>query len=257
VSQHLVIERHGDVAVVRIDRPPANAIDLDLLRESEGFLEELAADEPAAVVLTGREGFFSAGLDLKAAPALDADGQREMVSRVNRMFAGWYAFPRPVVCAVNGHAVAGGLILALCGDYRVGSTEGKLGLTELRAGIPYPSAAIAIVQAELEPAAARVLVLRAELIDPPAALEYGVVDELVSADEVVARALDVAAELGRMPALAYGRIKHQLRARTIEYTRAVASGDADPINETWLSEETGGAAAAILSGGSRPAGEAN
>ena len=254
MSRYLDIEQHGDVALVRIDRPPANAIDLELLRESEGFLDDLAAAEPSAVVLTGQERFFSAGLDLKAAPRLDAEGQREMVSRVNRMFAGWYAFPRPVVCAVNGHAVAGGLILALCGDYRVGSTEGKLGLTELRAGIPYPAAASAIVKAELAPPAARLLVLHAELVEPPTALEYGVFDELAAPDDVVERALVVAGELGELPAIAYGRIKHQLRAQTIEYTTAVASG-VDPMNESWLSEETGGAAAAILSGGSRAGAE--
>src|SRR5207237_420200 len=83
------------------------------------------------------------GVDLKVGPTLDSEGQRALVDGINRLFAGWYSFPRPVVCAVNGHAVAGGMILALCGDYRVGSTEGKLGLTELRVGIAYPSNAIA------------------------------------------------------------------------------------------------------------------
>ena len=58
-----------------------------------------------------------------------------MVEGINAIFAGWYGFPRPVVAAVNGHAIAGGLILALCADYRVGSTEGKYGVTELKAGL--------------------------------------------------------------------------------------------------------------------------
>ena len=72
-----------------------------------------------------------------------------MVHGINRLFGGWYGFPRPLVCAVNGHAIAGGLILALCGDHRIGATQGKLGVTELRAGIPYPAAAMLVVKAEL------------------------------------------------------------------------------------------------------------
>ena len=164
--RHLTIEQHGDVALLRIDRPPANALDLELLEEGARAHDELAAASPGAVVITGRDGFFSAGVDLKLAPTLDEEAQRRMVTGINRLFAGWYAFPRPVICAVNGHAIAGGLILALCGDQRVGARQGKLGLTEVTAGIPYPRAAIAIVRAELSAASARRLVLGGELVEP-------------------------------------------------------------------------------------------
>jgi enoyl-CoA hydratase/carnithine racemase len=75
------IEEHDDVAVVRVDRPPANAMDPGLLADAVAATEELAAAEPGAVVLTGRPGFFSAGADLKVVPTLDADGQRAMVAR--------------------------------------------------------------------------------------------------------------------------------------------------------------------------------
>src|SRR3954454_24707662 len=149
------MEESGNVAVVRIDRPPANALDLDLLSEGHEVREQLAEDGPGAVVLTGRDRFFSAGMDLKAAPAMSTSDQRNTVGGINRLFAGWYSFPRPVVAAVNGHAVAGGLILALCADRRVGATEGKLGLTELRAGLPYPLAAVSVVRSERPPPAAR------------------------------------------------------------------------------------------------------
>src|SRR3954465_2565085 len=163
--RHLKIDEHGDVALVRIDRPPANAMDIELLEEGSRALEELRGAEPGAVVITGREGFFSAGVDLKLAPPLDAGGQGAMVDGINRLFGGWYGFPRPLVCAVNGHAIAGGLILALCGDHRVGAGVGKLGLTAPRAGIPSPAAAMAIVRAELPPPTVRTLALQAELID--------------------------------------------------------------------------------------------
>jgi enoyl-CoA hydratase len=232
---------------VRIDRPPANALDLELLAEGHEVREKLAAAQPAAVVLTGRDRFFSAGMDLKAAPALSRGEQRGTVDGINRLFSGWYAFPRPVVAAVNGHAVAGGLILALCADRRIGADEGKLGLTELRAGLPYPLAAISVVRAELSPSAARRLALGADLIDPAEALELGVLDELLPRVEVLPRATALAAELAALPAATYATVKMQLRGPTIDaLDRALSSGAGDPVLGSWVGEETGAAAAGIL-----------
>src|SRR5205823_11686698 len=167
----LSVEERGDVALVRLDRPPANAMDPGLLSESASFVEDLRSSDPGAVVITGRPGFFSAGADLKVVPGLDAAGQAAMVDGINRLFAGWYSFPRPLVCAVNGHAIAGGMILALCGDYRVGPKEGRFGLTELRVGARYPGAAMAIVRAELPAPVARLLTLRANLVEATEAYE--------------------------------------------------------------------------------------
>ena len=244
--RHLTVEDRGGIAVVRIDRPPANALDLELLEEGHRACEELAAGDPDAVVLTGRDGFFSAGVDLKLAPTLSDEDERRMVAGINRLFAGWYRFPRPVVCAVNGHAIAGGLILALCADYRMGSTEGKLGLTEARAGIPYPAVAMAVVKAELSPRIARLLVLGAELVDPPAALDLGLVDELADPSLVLDRALEVAGELARLPRRAYGVVKHQLRRETVAYAERVLSGQEDTALSGWLGEEAAAVASGIL-----------
>jgi enoyl-CoA hydratase len=247
LPRHIHIEEAGDVAVVRIDRPPANAMDLELLAEGHEVRERLAADDPAAVVLVGRERFFSAGMDLKAAPQLSAAQQRGTVDGINRLFLGWYSFPRPVVAAVNGHAVAGGLILALCADYRVCAPDGRLGLTELRAGLPYPLAAISVVRSELSPNAARRLVLGASLVEPPEALALGVVDEVRPADEVLPRAVEVATEMAALPSASYGVVKHQLRGPAIEaLERALGGGAGDPVLASWVSTETATAAAGIL-----------
>jgi enoyl-CoA hydratase/carnithine racemase len=241
------IEASGDVAIVRIDRPPANALDLDLLAKGHEVRERLAGEEPGAVVITGRERFFSAGMDLKAAPTLSAGEQRHTVDGINRLFTGWYSFPRPVVAAVNGHAVAGGLILALCADHRVCATEGRIGLTELRAGLPYPVAAISIVRAELAPGTARRLALGASLVDPAEALGLGVFDELRPPDEVLPRAVEVATELASLPRGTYTQVKRQLRGPVIEaIDRALAGGAGDPVLATWVSNETGSAAAGLL-----------
>ena len=167
-----------------------------------------------------------------------------MVAGINRLFCEWYDFPRPVVAAVNGHAVAGGLILALCADHRVGARGASYGLTETRVGTPYPAAALAIVRAELAPAAARRLVLGAELLDADRALELGLVDELAEADAVLERALEVSRQLAALPTATYEAVKRQLRGGVAAAMRAEA--ERDPLAAGWLSAETPEAARRAL-----------
>ena len=194
------LEDRGGVALVTVAREPANALNPALLADGLEALQILAAEPPRAVVLTGSGRFFCSGADLREVPALPAEEQAEMARGVNRLFAGWHGLARPLVCAVNGHAIAGGLILALCGDYRVVGGSGQFGLTEVKVGIPYPSVAMTVVQAELSPPVARRLVLRGELFDAATAHELGVFDEIVADDAVLARALEVAARDGRAAA---------------------------------------------------------
>jgi enoyl-CoA hydratase len=245
----VAIEEHDDVAVVRVDRPPANAMDPGLLADAVAATEELAAAEPGAVVLTGRPGFFSAGADLKVVPTLDGDGQRAMVDGINGLCMAWYGLPRPVVCAVNGHAIAGGLVFALCADYRVAAADGRYGLTELRAGVPYPTMAIAVVAAELSAPAARRLVLRADLVDAADLRELGAFDEVVPNDEVLDRALVVARDLGALPSSAYAATKRRLRTPTLALAARLQAGEADPLGDAWTDADTASRAAAILRGG--------
>jgi enoyl-CoA hydratase/carnithine racemase len=246
VYRHLTVEEHGGVALVRIDRPPANAMDLELLEEGARLVDELASSDPGAVVITGRDGFFSAGVDLKVAPQLDADGQRAMVTGINRLFGRWYGFPRPLVCAVNGHAIAGGLILALCGDHRVGARHGKLGVTELRAGIPYPAVAMLVVKFELTPQVARRLVLGADLVDPETGLQLGLIDELQPDDRLLERSLELASDLAALPHQTYSLVKRQLRGEALERIDRILAGEADPVASSWVGDEAADASAALL-----------
>jgi enoyl-CoA hydratase len=174
---------------------------------------------------------------------------REMICAINRAILRLYALPLPVVAAINGHAIAGGLCLALACDYRVcvGSSC-KIGLTETRAGIPYPFGPISVVKAELPPHVARQLVLVARNITPQQALEWGVVDELVSADRVLDRAMEVASDLASAPADGYVRIKQQLRGETCTRLQRVVDEENDPLLELWFGDSAHAAAAKVLSG---------
>jgi enoyl-CoA hydratase len=229
---HVSIAEREGVAVLTIDRPPANAMDLALLGELVETLESLAADVPPALVLAGRDGFFSAGADLKAVPGYGPAEQRGMVDAINRMALGAYALPCPVVCAVTGHAIAGGMVLALCGDHRVASTDGRYGLTEVKVGVPYPQAAIGVVRAELPAPAARILALGNRLVDAAECVRLGAFDEALAPSAVLGRALAVARELAAMPAQVYARTKAELRGATLATLRANA--ERDPLLDAWI-----------------------
>jgi len=242
------VESTDGIALVRFERPPANAIELESARALEETLGRLEADGGTrAVVLTGHGEFFSAGLDLKVVPAYGAGEQRAMVMAINRLVGRLYALELPAVAAVNGHAIAGGLVVVLACDVRIGRRGSyRLGLTETRAAVPYPVAAMTVVTTELAPAVARRAVLLARNGTPENALADGILDEVQDGEAIIARALDVARELAALPRSAYASIKRQLRATALERIAAVLATGADPLVETWLGAETASAAAELL-----------
>lgn len=244
-GKHYEIQRENGIAILRMANPPVNAIGPAFLEELHEALEYLAADLPDALVFTGTDKFFSAGLDLKVTPTLDLEGQSNMIDRMNAL--GWplFGFPRPMVSAVNGHAVAAGFVMALAGDYRVASLEGSYGLTEVKVGMSFPAGVLAAVQAELPAQSARKLVLGAELVDAKTAMELGAFDEIVPPDEVLPRALEVAARLAAYPSEVYARSKLALRAPLFESVEKILE-HGDPLAGTWMVEESAGAARAVL-----------
>jgi enoyl-CoA hydratase len=248
IVSSIQIERVGQIAVLRIDRPPANAIDLDLANEFATALEGVETiDGIAALIVTGTGNCFSAGLDLKALPSYDRAQQQAMVMQVNRLFGGLYGLPLPTIAAVNGHAIAGGVILTLCCDYRIGA-EGdyKLGLAEARVGVPFPVAAMAIVQSELSHPVSRKMVLTARNSSPGEALSMGVLDELQPLELLLTQAMEVAQEMAAMPRSIYGRIKRELRGPALARIDDAISNRKEPMLDSWLSNETRAASAEAL-----------
>jgi len=136
-----------------------------------------------------------------------------------------YGLRCPVVAAITGHAIAGGMVLALCADYRVASVKGRYGLTEVQVGVPYPQAAIAVVRSELAPQVARRLALTGRLTDAEDCVASGLFDELLAPERVLDRALEVAADLAALPADTYVRTKLGLRGAALAAMPAAARTD--------------------------------
>jgi enoyl-CoA hydratase len=123
------------IAVVTLANPPINAMDAALLEKLANLFEGLAADRAVRAAVIAADGpAFSAGLNLKTVPSLDRLGQRRLVDALNDSFGTLYAWPKPLVAAVNGHAIAGGL----CADWRiVADVPMQIGLAEVRVGVTY------------------------------------------------------------------------------------------------------------------------
>ena len=220
------------VRVLRLARPPVNAIDLGLIGAIEAALAEAeAAGGP--LVVTGSAACFSAGVDTKAVRAYGAAERRQMVLGIDRMLARLYAYPGPTVAAVSGHALGGGLVLALACDVRLAASgPAKIGLTEVTAGIPFPAAALAVVQAELAPPAARDLCLTGRIVDAGEGVALGLFDRVEPAAEIVARAAEAARALAA--SAAYARVKAQLRAATNARLARIVATEDDPLLDGWL-----------------------
>jgi len=242
------LERMGRLALLRIDRPPANAIDLELAKEFSVALEGIdGSDAFDAVIIIGVGNCFCAGLDLKTLPSYNRLQQEEMIMQLNHLFGGLYGLRLPTIAAVNGHAIAGGVILTLACDYRIGAQgDYRLGLAEARVGVPFPVSAMSIVQSELRPDIARAMVLTARNSDPQEAKSMGVLDELVPPDLLISRAVEVAEEMAALPKAMFSRIKRQLRAAALSRIDDAIRHRKEPMLDSWLSEETRVASAGAL-----------
>ncbi|NUU23878.1 MAG: enoyl-CoA hydratase/isomerase family protein, partial [Streptomycetaceae bacterium] len=228
-------------AVVRLAHGKVNALDVELCREIERTARELdAPDGPArAVVLTGSGRAFSAGVDLKR--IVDGGGAyvAAFLPALTGAFRSLFDLGKPVVAAVNGHAIAGGCVLAAACDHRVmASGPGTIGVPELRVGVPFPASALEIMRFALGPVGAHRAILDGANHGPEAALALGLVDELTSPDALLDHALAAADRLSaNIPADTFRYTKAQLRHEANErIDRSAEVGLAD----LWTTAATDG-----------------
>lgn len=251
-----MIERRDvdGVAVVRLAHGKVNALDLELVRSLATVFGELASDGSRAVVLTGAGHCFSAGVDLKRVLAGGPAYVEEFVPALSAAFRAVATVPKPVVAAVNGHAIAGGAVLACACDHRLmADGSGRIGVPELAVGVPFPGVAWEIVRMSMGTARARAAVTGAGTHPPVEALARGYVDEVVAADALADRALAVARRLGHgVPADTYAFTKAQLRGGRLDGGR---EADAEVVRlwalrstDGWIRDYLAGA----LGAGGRP-----
>lgn len=232
-------DRDGGVRVFTLDRPPANAIDEELLDDLHTALQHAERDDAVrAVVLTGAGAFFGAGFDLTAPPR-----GATAVARLNALYRDTHlallGFPKPTLAMVNGHAIAGGMVMALACDYRLGRDgDYRVGLNEVAIGASYPKAAFEIVRLRLTHARASEVLLGAAIYPASQAVRLGVVDELLPAETFEATALRRAARLGAFPRDAYAHTKMQLVSEAIARMLAETPEERERATAVWSSKES-------------------
>ena len=223
-------ERDDTIAVITMDDGKANALGTDMIPALDAALDRAQAEEGVrAVVLAGRAGRFSAGFHLKEIAQGRAVAE-PLVRAGAALFMRIYGLPLPVVAACTGHALAGGALLLLCSDARVGATgEFKLGLNEVAIGIELPVLVQRLAADRLDNRRLVEAAMLGTVYDPVSARDVGYLDELKDPDEVLARAVARARELTRLPRRAFIHSKAHMRAASIEHINDALDDDLERI----------------------------
>jgi enoyl-CoA hydratase len=216
----------------------ANAFDVALLHALAAEFDDAGQSDARAVVLTGTGGIFSAGVDLFQLQGGGRPYLEKFLPALGATFFKAYTFSKPLVAAINGHAIAGGCLLACAADYRLmAEGQGRIGVPELTVGVPFPPTAIEILRSSLPAGALGQLVYFGKTCMPDEALEAGLVDEAVPAAALLDRATERAARLARVPAASFAMTKRLLRAPGLK--RLANSDQLDrEVLEIWAKPET-------------------
>ena len=207
------VEQTDGVTTVTMSHGKASALDLEFCQHLTHVFEQLGG-EPEPVVLTGTGHIFSAGVDLLRMLKEGADYTRAFLDALSGALLGLMRFPRPLVAAVNGHAIAGGCVVACGADHRIMARgKGRIGIPELRVGVPFHYL-------------------------PDDALACGLVDEIVEPDQLHGAAADVARRYGELDAEAFRLTKAQVRKVALDRIETNTRAFGPDILDAWTQPDT-------------------
>src|SRR5215467_11777837 len=231
------VTHHDSIALLRMANGKANVMSLEFCEQLSARFEELAASSAHAIVITGTGKIFSAGVDLfrllDGGPAYI----RKFLPALCSMFLSVFSCPKPVVAAINGHAIAGGCVLACAADRRLMAQDGgRIGVTELLVGVPFPSVAMEIMRCATAPRYFSDLILSAATYPPAEAMGRGLIDDAVDPGVLLDRALERARALAALPPAAFAMTKREMRQAALE--RAKLDVSRADIEQIWTAPDT-------------------
>ena len=232
--------RHDDgIATITMAHGKANALDMTFCDTLTASLKALRGDETKAIVLTGQGKIFSAGVDLKQLSAGGADYVRRFLPSLHKLYDAVFFHPKPVIAAINGHAMAGGAVLAACADRRIMARDaGRIGITEMLVGVPLPALAFEVVRFAVPERYLPEFALTGATYPTGEALAKGWVDELAEPDELMARARAAAAFYAGLSPQAFAQTKMQVRQAVSERMALSGAATDKKVTEIWLQSET-------------------
>jgi enoyl-CoA hydratase len=231
-------ERAG-IAIVTMIHGKANALDVEFCEAIAAQFDKLRDAPTRAVVLTGQGRMFSAGVDLLRLSEGGAPYVQRFLPALHRLYDAVFFFPKPVVAAVNGHAIAGGCILQCCADRRIAARDGgRIGVTELLVGVPFPSLPFEIMRATTPPRHLADGMFSGATFAPDVALARGLVDELCDAAALLDRSVTVAETLAALSPKVFAQTKQQLRQPAADALERHGRRIDEASMGLWTSDET-------------------
>lgn len=235
-----MIERKDSdgIRVLKLAHGKVSAMDIEL---GEAVIAELqAAAEPSvkAVILTGSGSSFSAGVDLFRVLKDGPEYGRRFLPVLDEFLRATLTFPKPIVAAINGHAIAGGCILAAACDHRIMvEGNGRIGIPELAVGVPFPALPLQIMAARVTDGPLRDLVFTGRTVPIDEARTLGLIDEKCPAGMLMDRATEVAQNLARIPAGAFALTKEAFYSPILARTQQLADLNARVV-DAWMQQHT-------------------
>jgi enoyl-CoA hydratase len=234
------LSHRGSIAIVKIVHGKANALDIELCEAIAAQFEALRVADTKAVILTGNGQMFSAGVNLIRLSDGGADYVRHFLPALHRLYDTVFFFPKPVVAAVNGHAIAGGCVLQCCADKRIAVVGGgRIGVTELLVGVPFPPLAFEIMRFASPPRYLADGMFSGATFTPDVALTRGLVDELADGPAaLVDRAIAAAESLAALSPATFSLTKQQVRQPVTDAMERHGRRVAASAEEIWTAPET-------------------
>lgn len=233
------VKHEAGIATITMTHGKANALDIEFCDTLAAGFAALRQSGAKAVVLTATGTIFSAGVDLKRLSAGGADYVRKFLPSLHRLYDAVFFHPRPVIAAINGHAMAGGAVLAACADRRImAANSGRIGITEMLVGVPFPALAFEVVRFAVPPRHLPEFALTGATYPTETALQKGWVDEVVEPGELLARAQQAAAFYAGLSPAAFTQTKMQVRQAVSERMALSGAATDKKVTEIWTQDAT-------------------
>ena len=233
------LSTRDDVAVVTLAHGKANALDVELCEALTARFTDLLTSPAAAIIVTGQGSIFSAGVDLLRLLDGGAAYVRRFLPALHKLYDTVFFYPKPVVAAVNGHAVAGGCILACAADRRLMARDrGRIGVTELLVGVPFPAMAFEVMRYTTAPNRFEEVMLGAATYAPEAAAALGLIDDIVEPDALMDRAVAAARALAALSPQAFALTKRRSRQAAADRLEKDGFRYDRLVDDVWAAPQT-------------------
>ena len=210
------LNKDGNISTITLDDGKANVFSSKMSQDINQCLDEVATEE-GCLIITGKEGMFSAGLDLKTIQSGDTDKIIEMSTAAFKLLARIFSIPRPVIAACSGHGIALGTFLLCCCDYRIGvKGDFMIGANEMRTNMVIPDPILELIKFRVAQSHKYRAILGAEMYSIDKALEAGLLDEIVSPDDLAKTVNKKAKDLATMGHPSYTMTKELFIAEPLK-----------------------------------------